>query len=85
MPRDETGQGIHLNGRGFLPDEDLIIQITGKGPQHSFEVQTQDFRAGQDGSFSLSEKLPLDDPEMQWEIHVVHQRGTACLAFTTRR
>jgi hypothetical protein len=43
------------------------------------------FAVKADGTFSVDSDLPFADPVMQWEVHVVHQRGVACLQFNTQR
>ncbi len=63
----------------------MQIHIEGHGDSHSAGIGTTDYPVKADGTFSLSEGLPLDDPSMFWEVHVVHQRGIACLGFQTQR
>ena len=70
-----------MKGSGFTPDEKLTIRITGQGAKHGFEIETKAYQVKPDGSFSISEVLPLDDPMMRVEVHVLHQQGIACLGF----
>lgn len=81
----KDSQTITLKGFGFLPREKLIIKIEGTGPQNAVVIGTSDYAVGEDGSFSGTEALPLDDPVMQWKAYVIHQRGTACFQFETKR
>lgn len=81
----KDSQTITLKGFGFLPREKLIIKIEGTGPQNAVVIGTSDYAVGEDGSFSGTEVLPLDDPVMQWKAYVIHQRGTACFQFETKR
>jgi hypothetical protein len=36
------------------------------------------------GSFVTDATLQLDEPNMQWQVFVVHRRGVACANFVTR-
>lgn len=83
--RDEQWQPITLNGIGFIPGEKVTIRITGQGIEHGVTIESQNNPIKADGSFSSKDALPLDDPSMDWEVHVVHQRGVACLGFHTER
>ena len=63
----------------------MQIHIAGHGDTHSARIDTADYPVKADGTFSISDSLQLDDPGMFWEVHVVHQRGIACLGFQTQR
>ena len=78
-------QSVVLSGNGFNPGEKLQIHIDGHGDTHGAKIDTTDYPVKADGTFSISDGLPLDDPSMFWEVHVVHQRGIACLGFQTQR
>ena len=74
-----------MKGIGFIPGEKLTMRVEGHGTINSFQIETTDYNVKADGTFYDSEVLPLDDPIMHWEVHVVHQRGIACLSFETQR
>ena len=82
--RGESFQSIRVEGKGFAPNERLSIVIEGRGVSHTLRLEVSDLPVNADGSFTDSQSLQLDEPNMQWQVFVVHQRGAACASFTTQ-
>ncbi len=82
--RGESFQSIRVEGKGFAPNERLSIVIEGHGISHTLRLEASDLPVSTDGSFTDSQSLQLDEPNMQWQVFVTHWRGTACASFTTQ-
>ncbi len=78
-------QSVQVKGQGFTPGEKLLIQIVGGGISYSERLETFNFQVNVDGNFTKIESLPLVEPDMHWQVFVVHQRGVACASFTTHQ
>jgi hypothetical protein len=82
--REESFQSIRMEGKGFALIERLSIVIEGRGVSYTLRSEVSDLPVNADGSFTDSQPLQLDEPNMQWHVFVIHQRGTACASFTTQ-
>lgn len=78
-----SGEDFRIEGKGFIPGEKLLSVIEGHGASHSERLESFDLPAGADGSFVQRESIQLEEPNMSWQVFVVHQRGVACTSFVT--
>ncbi len=81
--RSSFFQSIQVEGMGFAPKEKLYIVVEGHGQSQGERTEFFDIKTDSDGVFTVDDSLPLDEPNMQWQVYVVHQRGVACASFTT--
>ena len=81
--RGASFENFRIEGKGFVPGEKLLIVIEGHGLSHGDRLESIDFPVGSDGSFVQREELQLLEPNMSWQVFVVHQRGVACTSFVT--
>ncbi len=81
--REGSFQNIRVEGKGFTPNERLSIVTEGHGVSHTRRLEVSDFPVNADGNFADLETLQLDEPNMRWQVFVVHKRGIACASFTT--
>ncbi len=77
-------QDIRITGQGFMPNEQVSIVVDGKGTSHGSKIEVPHLSIKADGSLDDLGYVQLDEPNMQWKVYVIHQRGTACAEFTTR-
>lgn len=73
--------GFTIKGTGFVAGERLTIRINGQGSPHGYEKTAMDYPVNPDSTFSLDDDMPFDPTVPHWDVHVVHQRGVACLRF----
>lgn len=78
-----SGEDFRIEGKGFIPGEKLFSVIEGHGASHSERLESFDLPVGANGSFVQRESIQLEEPDMSWQVFVVHQRGVACTRFVT--
>ncbi len=74
-------QSIHLVGKGFDPNATVFMAIEGRGTNQSIRLETPNFRIKSDGSIDYFESLQADEPNMTWQVFIVHRRGIVCVTL----
>lgn len=78
----EQERTILLNAEGLLPEDKLIILLTGQSPSHSSEIElTLANPVGPSGRYQDIFHLGESDI-INWSGQIIHQRGAACFEFT---
>lgn len=77
-------QRVFIDGKGFTPDEKLLIVVEGYGRTHRVRQEDFPIPASADGTLIWSVLFERDEPLTNWKLFVVHKRGVACASFTTQ-
>jgi hypothetical protein len=83
LSRAGFSQSMRVEGKGFVPGERLLIVIEGHSARHGDQIESSGPPVEKDGSFGYDTSLQSDEPNVPWQLFVVHQRGVACASFVT--
>jgi hypothetical protein len=76
-------QTLYVDGRGFQPNEKIMIVVEGHGKQTTSRTVTPSLTVNGNGVFTIEDTLQLAESNIQWQVYAVHSNGTACTKFTT--
>lgn len=78
-----SAQRLYLSGSGFIPEEMLSVNVNGAASTGGTGGHLPKITVDSEGKFTTIELLTIIEPQMHWQIKIIHQRGVICTDFTT--